>query len=351
MRKLLYKTLILIFCISLSGCATVGIGGHRYGRIQLIDLVDFCSDYNLTASYLPFFEEIILSNKDFKVRLKEGYSYAVVNDKVKNMYKNVQYGRGQTLIPSSLGMIIGNFKSKTVKPVDSLISIKINTIVLDPGHGGKDPGAISPWGMKEKDINLEISKHLAKILKAQGFRVYLTRTKDRFISLENRVHFASKKKADLFISVHANSNRARKMKGLEVYYLSEKFSDTQSKILATAENLSEQRGFSLPSSLKSIIGEMINSEHRQQTLELAKSVLKSAENRGIDIRKVIGAPFHVLKYNTCPAVLVEVGYLTNYNEARLLKTPLYRQQLAEAIAGGVNRLRDLLDKKMLVESE
>lgn len=330
------------------GCATTGVRLPRPDKISFIELGTFCKKYKLDYKYLPFYEEIILSDNMLNIQLRPDVSFALINNTPKNIYKPVTYNRGKVLVPSSLEFFIANLKKVTSKRLTSLIPIELERIVIDPGHGGRDPGAISPRGFKEKDVNLRIALHLKKLLKQRGFRVFLTRDRDVFISLKDRVRFSRRKRADLFISIHANANRSRRLRGLEVYYLSPKFSDTQSKVLATAENMVQQEGLNLPAGLKKIVGEMLNIENRRETLELASAMMKEADNMGIYTRKTIGAPFYVLKYNVCPAVLVEVGYLTNREEERLLRTSLYKKQIALALAEGVSRLRENLGRRTMV---
>ena len=345
LKGFLYAVTLLF----LSGCATVGINKMHPTKPYLVSIDSFCKKHDLKYKYYPFYENIVLRKKGVTVELKPGYRYAKINGKVRDLSRDVVYDRGKVFIPSSLGGLLSSLKEKPSKLFKDLISLKIDRIVIDPGHGGRDPGAISPWGVKEKDVNLVIAKYLADILKKKGFKVYLTRTGDYFISLKQRVQFTKKHKADLFISVHANSYRSRKIKGLEVYYLSSKFSDTQSKILAAAENLCRNEGVSIPSEIKGVVGRMMNTENKRETKVLASSILKSADHMGICTRKSLGAPFYVLKYNSCPAVLVETGYLTNYREERLLRTSLYKKQLALAIAEGVVSLENNVNQRVLAE--
>jgi len=317
--------------------------------ISLIEIDDFCRRYNLDYKYFPFYEEIELTGDSVSVKLKPEYRFALLNNNLRDLNRNVVYREGKIYIPSSLEVLLKSFKKKSAGDLDSYLPVKIERVVIDPGHGGRDPGAISPWGLKEKHVNLTIAKYLHSLLKRKGFRVYMTRDRDVYVSLKDRVEFAKKKRADLFISVHANANHSRSLRGFEVYYLSPKFSDTQSKVLATAENLCQNEGLRLSSRLKGIIGRRLNAENKRETEMLVKSIMKSADNVGINTRKSVGAPFYVLKHNVCPAVLVEVGYLTNREEEKLIRTSLYRKQLALAIAEGVSRLENSLNKRIMAE--
>ncbi|MBN2120985.1 MAG: N-acetylmuramoyl-L-alanine amidase [Candidatus Omnitrophica bacterium] len=350
MKTRTLKLSILLIFIFVWGCATVDKKVLRKEEEPyFIEAGQFCKRHNLKLKYFPFYEELVLSGDFIEIILRQDLDFVLINGNVKSLGRSTTYDRGKFFIPASLEPFLKSFKRKVPKDLASLISVKIETIVIDPGHGGRDPGAISPWGLREKDVNLKIAKFLYEQLKSKGFKVYLTRDRDVFVSLKDRVDFARRKKADLFISVHANANRSRRLKGFEVYYLSPKFCDTQSKVLATAENLCQTEGLKLPAKLKNIVGEMLNRENKRETAELVSSIMRSADNVGIYTRKSIGAPFYVLKYNVCPAVLVEVGYLTNYKEERLLRTRLYKKQLALAIAEGVVRLRDSLGKQVALQ--
>ena len=340
---------MLLFVVFMWGCVTTGIKSISKPSITFIELDKFCRINNLEYKYSPFYEEIELSRNYLTIKLRPDYSYVLVNDRLQNLCSNVVYKEGKILIPSSLSNFLTVFKREAKGSLSSFMPVTIDTVVIDPGHGGRDPGAISPWGIKEKDVNLIIAKYLYSLLKGRGFRVYLTRDTDVFISLEGRVKFANLRKADLFISIHANANRSGRVSGLEVYYLSPKFNDTQAKVLATAENLCRNEGISLSSSMKNVIGGMLHTENKRETHQLVQAVINAANDLGIDTKKSTGAPFYVLKHNVCPAVLIEVGYLTNRAEEKLLRTSLYKKQLALAIAEGVSSLRDSLKKRVIVE--
>lgn len=334
--------LILFF----SGCVRLSYYQTIPRKPSLIRIDEFINHYSLKLNFSPFSEEIKLYNKDFTIFLREGNPYVVVNAQLKNLYLEPEFKKGVLFIPSSLPVILKNLRKYPERgKFISWIPIRINRIVVDPGHGGRDPGAISPWGLKEKEVNLSIAFYLKKFLKERGFEVFLTRNSDKFVSLKERVNFSIRKKADLFISIHANSNRARFLKGLEIYYLSPRFSDTQSKILATAENLCKQEALDFSYKIRKIIGEMLNLENRRETLELASAIQLSAENFGIETRDIKGAPFYVLKYNFCPALLIEVGYLTNSQEERKLRSSLYRRQIALSIAEGITQLTRSLNEE------
>ncbi|MFC1514664.1 N-acetylmuramoyl-L-alanine amidase [Candidatus Omnitrophota bacterium] len=351
MNRRLFRVFVLLFALFIAGCVTTQkkVVTTPTPEALMVSVADFCRTYSLEYTYRPFYEEVILFGDFLNIILKPDSRYASINGYVKEMPEPLTYRQGEFLASPYLKEFLKVFKEKASKQRAAAVPLAIEIVVIDPGHGGRDPGAISPWGVREKDINLQVAKSLYGLLKEKGFKPYLTRDRDVFVSLKDRVTFAKKKGADLFISVHSNANRSRQPRGLEVYYLSPKFSDNQSKVLATAENLVQNEGLRLSSGLKRIIGEMLNSENKRETQELVRSIMNSAESMGIYTRKSIGAPFYVLKHNVCPAVLVEMGYLTNYKEERLLRTSLYKKQLALAIAEGVSRLRESLSRNVALE--
>ena len=219
-------------------------------------------------------------------------------------------------------------------------------IVLDPGHGGKDPGAIGYSGMYEKNITLAMGKELKKMLEDTGrYKVYLTRSTDIFIPLRDRVKISRKHKADLFISLHADSTKNRSAKGLSVYTLSEKASDKEAESLAERENKADViDGLNLVEHSKEVSDILINLAQREtmnRSSEFATFMvqeMRSAAKLVNDTHRFAG--FAVLKAPDVPSVLLEMGYLSNRTEERLLKQQSYRRKLAKATTRAVNRYFD-----------
>jgi N-acetylmuramoyl-L-alanine amidase len=215
----------------------------------------------------------------------------------------------------------------------------IRKIILDAGHGGKDPGAIGRRGLREKDVTLDITKRLKLLLESYGFNVFLTRDYDRFVALEQRTSLANQRNADLFISVHANANRVRSMTGFEVYYIADRADDAR-RALVSAENadlkLEDASGAPQTLNVKATLWDIVLNQNRSEAIELARHICRSASS-SLDARVwgVKGAPFYVLKWTRMPAILVEVGFLSNLQEEKLLRNGFYRQQIAEAIAAGI----------------
>jgi N-acetylmuramoyl-L-alanine amidase len=225
-------------------------------------------------------------------------------------------------------------------------SVPALTIVVDPGHGGVETGAIGPGGLQEKEATLEIARRLAAALpKVLACRTVLTRDTDVLISLDDRTSIANHEKADLFLSVHANSSRAASAKGSETYYLSLEASDKIAQEVAREENQAGAAASaagggdaSANPALDFILWDLAQSAHLKESSELADAIqselnaVSDTANRGIK-----QAPFRVLVGASMPAVLVEVAFISNAEEEKKLKNPEFQQAVAEAVARAVAR--------------
>ncbi len=229
-------------------------------------------------------------------------------------------------------------KNEEVPTIASQLSLRVSRIVIDPGHGGKDPGAISPTGVREKDLTLEIGILLAKRLKADGFEVFLTRSKDVFLTLEERTTFSNKKRADLFISVHLNSHHNHTVNGIETYFLN-LTTDSSAIEVAARENATTQKSIS---DLQLIINDLMLNSKINESSRFANSVhtsiISSAVTTGYDGRNlgVRQAPFYVLLGAQMPSILLELGFLTNSMDIGMLKRRAYQETLVDGIAKGIN---------------
>lgn len=216
----------------------------------------------------------------------------------------------------------------------------IRKIVLDPGHGGKDPGAIGPGGIAEKDIVLNIAKKLAlKLRREMGVQVVLTRQDDRFVPLENRTAIANAEDADLFISLHMNASPNADARGIETYYL-DNTTDEAAKRLAARENGTSQKNIS---DLQFILSDMIQNMKLEDSITLAHRLqgsLVSGMNKVMaDVRDlgVKQALFFVLVGARMPSVLVELGFVTHREEGRALSQARYQDAMVEALYEGIQK--------------
>lgn len=209
-------------------------------------------------------------------------------------------------------------------------------VVVDPGHGGRDPGATVRPRVKEKEIAAAFAKRLASSLKKTGAVVHLTRERDRTLTLEQRNQFANRKQCDLFLSLHANSAKNRKASGTEIYLLN-KASDEASRRLAERENSASTQP---RQEVEAILSDLIQTASTEEAAELAsllQGTLQSRLKGEIGGVRVKSALFYVLVGAKCPSLLLEVGFLTNPSDLRKLRSAEYQRRWAEAVAEAVRR--------------
>ncbi len=223
------------------------------------------------------------------------------------------------------------------------LGLSASRVVIDPGHGGHDPGTMKS-GLREKDIVLDVAQRLQKLLEKDGFEVVMTRDKDVFIPLEERTGIANSKGADLFVSIHVNAARSSKPRGTETYFLNLATTPDAEEVAARENAVTTRR----VNELQSILQKVLNNEKITESRELASRVQTSLSSelysspRDSRNRGVKTAPFYVLLGAQMPSVLVEVAYLTNRNDARLLGDGAFLQKVAESIAVGVRGYQDSL---------
>src|SRR6266478_6525476 len=226
------------------------------------------------------------------------------------------------------------------------LGLKISRIVIDPGHGGHDTGTIGPTGLMEKDLCLDVALRLGKIIQQRlpGAEVVYTRSDDTFIPLEERTRVANESKADLFISIHANSSHDHAARGIETYYLNLKGSPDAMEV-ASRENATAQQSIH---DLEDIVKKIARSEKIDESREFAADIQESLAkriqklNKTVKDRGVRKAPFVVLVGADMPSILTEISFLSNPADERLLKNPEHRQRVAEGLYQGVaNYLQSL----------
>ena len=239
--------------------------------------------------------------------------------------------------PASMGPI-----TATAPPVIALTAKRPLRIVIDPGHGGIDNGAVSKSGTLEKDINLAIGKDLRDALTAMGsIDVVMTRGDDTFIPLEKRSAIARREKADLFISLHADSIRYRTLRGATVYTLSENASDALSQQIAASENAADRFAGAEWQNDKPDVFDILIDLTRRETVSFSEHFASSLVDdlSKSDIRLITrpkrAAGFRVLKAPDVPSVLVEMGFLSNPQDEKLLKDDKWRGRMAKTIARAV----------------
>ena len=218
----------------------------------------------------------------------------------------------------------------------------VRTVVIDPGHGGRDPGAIGLGGLREKDVNLRLSLILAKKLRAEGFDVVLTRKRDRDLDLEQRTVIAESRNADLFISIHANASRRKATQGIETYYLDENHDRHALDVAARENKVPRSEVDTLQRTLAAFrVQELSNDSRRLAAAVHAELVGGLGKKyRGVEDLGVKKGPFYVLFLSSIPSILVESGFITNPHDAKLLRKRAYLESAANHIANGVIRYRD-----------
>lgn len=262
----------------------------------------------------------VASEREFKSKI--GNDYAFSNDSYQAPQK--------TKTASSSKAVVKKSKSKKI-------------IVIDPGHGGVDPGAIGYSGVYEKNITLAMSRELKKVLEDDyDYKVYLTRNRDIFIPLRDRVKIARKYDADLFISIHADSAKNRKATGLSVYTLSEKASDKEAAALAEKENKADiVAGLNFAEHSKEVSDILLNLAQREtmnRSAEFATflaSEMRKSTHTLQNTHRFAG--FAVLKAPDVPSVLMELGYLSNRTEEKRLQQSSYRKKLAVSAARAIDK--------------
>jgi len=220
------------------------------------------------------------------------------------------------------------------------LGLKIGRIVIDAGHGGHDTGTIGPTGLMEKDLCLDVALRLGKLLqqKLPGAEIVYTRADDTFVPLEERTSIANEAKADLFVSIHANSSPDHGARGVETYYLNLKGSPEAMEV-AARENAASDHGVH---DLQDLVKQIARTEKIDESKELAEDIQDSLSKRmqknakPVKNRGVRKAPFVVLIGADMPSILTEISFLSNATDEAMLKKPEHRQRIAEGVFQGIS---------------
>jgi N-acetylmuramoyl-L-alanine amidase len=330
--------MIVYAAAAVSGCATTGRRPITSAKGELY-LKEACERNDILWDWDQVSEVVTLRYKGAKARAMIDSDLILIGGEKVTLSAPMRRDRGAVIIPE-------DFQWKVIDRLrEDIISRKVygipkvRKIIIDAGHGGKDPGAISRNGTKEKGIVLDIAQRLKRILQDKGVKVVMTRDSDEFISLEGRTAIAVRENTDLFVSIHANSSPARSVYGIEVYSqknlkkvdriaLERKVNErTLFRNLAMRQNAPE---------VQKIVSDMLYVNKQIESRSLARDVAQKSSQR--TKTKNLGpktADFHVLRNTLVPAILVEVGFLSNPKEEKLLKTEDYRQKIAESLAEGI----------------
>ena len=242
----------------------------------------------------------------------------------------------------STGLPLDTARAQSAARAEPSPQDRFDVVVIDAGHGGHDEGATGPSGLREKDLVLDVSRRLAKKLAQRGIRIVMTRSGDRFLSLEERTSVANDARGDLFLSIHANASPSRRPRGIETYFASlDATAATDDDARATARRENEAFGesaqrFERVDPLAAILGSLIETQHLQESSEFAKL----AQHELVEIgrarsRGVKQAPFVVLLGVQMPASLVEIGFLSNPDEEKGLRRAARREEIASALDAAI----------------
>jgi len=342
------SNILILFLVFSVGCASIPMEKRaRYMEgitRENVSVSEFARKYDFQVDFDPFLKKIYL-NKGDNVQIVCAFEspVALVNGHTILLDSDLKINNGNPQFsPQNIKKILnyllyGRVGPKAVKRKAPGEIYRVKRIILDPGHGGHDPGAIGRSGVKEKDIVLSIARILKSKLERAGYEVRMTRESDKFVSLWKRVAFANKEGGDLFISIHANSTRSRTASGFEVFYLSPA-SDEESRALAAAENypLGFKEDVSYDLNVQATIWDLLYSENRKDALRLAESVCSSMDKIvGLKNRGVKNANFYVLRGVQMPAILIETGFVSNRFEEANLKRWRFKDKIADSIVKGV----------------
>ena len=230
----------------------------------------------------------------------------------------------------------------------------LRVVVLDAGHGGHDSGAIGPGGLQEKDLVLDVTRRVARLLEDKlDVRARLSRDTDQFVTLRDRTTYANRERADLFVSIHANAHRETASTGVETYFLSSEATDGAARQVAALENSVVQlektpaRPTGRLDAVKAILWDLAQSEFQQESSRLAEVVQDSmTQSLRLPNRGVKQAGFYVLGGAAMPAILIEIGFVTNPREERRLKDSRYRDEIARAIFAGLAEYKKRYDLRV-----
>lgn len=323
---------VLVFCY---GCATAP--SHR--PQEKISLKQLCDQNHISWQWDSLSELVILKLNDTQAYLLMDTPAVLLEDELIALSGPIEIRKSVIVVPP-------DFQRKVIDQLLSgrgragnLSKRRIKSVIVDAGHGGKDPGAIGCSGTEEKEVTLDIAKRLKKNLEEYGFKVIMTRERDEFISLPERTEIAARSKADFFISIHANSSPVDSVHGIEVFslrdldYLERNEAQRQENYRLFFNQLAMKRD---NENLKGIVADMLDNNKRAESDSLADRIAEdtstfvNTKNRGTKL-----AGFYVLRNTLIPAILVEVGFLSNPHEEKLLNTSTYRQKFASALAKSI----------------
>jgi len=322
----------------MSGCQTPPISLQPPSGVSLQDI---CKQYNIQWQFDNVTQVVFLEYKGHKAKALVGSPVVLVGQEKIILAGAIQRVNSNIYVPGDFeSKVVGSFGAVHSKLgfTGELSSLRIHSIVIDPGHGGKDPGAKGYGGLKEKDVVLDIAKRLKDLLSEAGLKVIMTRDSDVFISLNERTEIATRAEADVFVSIHANSNPLRRTQGIEVYYVK----THEKRDLDEEQRQKNERIFLknlhavARNNVQAIVADMM---YQLKIAESAKLAMRIVHDTSSDVeipnRGARHARYFVVRNTLMPAVLIETGFLTNKQEEKKLNSSEYREKMAQSIARSI----------------
>lgn len=318
-----------------AGCATVP---RVTAPVQETTIESLCGKYAMTCAWDGVTQTVTMDHKGRRIQALVGSSIVLVGGSKLAVSAPLKRRQGFVVVPADFEKLV--FPAEAALPPGGRGRAWAK-VVVDAGHGGKDPGAIGFEGLKEKDVNLDIAARLAGNLRDAGIDVVMTRDSDEFVTLSDRTVMASRPGVDLFVSVHANATKSRRARGFDVYAsgplsaedkAEPQRSQNQKRLCAQLRMRQDSP------ELRDIVMAMCYAQKLKATPYLAEAVsreLSEGLRQGAHESRL--ARYFVLRNTLVPSILVEVGFITNPHEATLLKDGAYRQKIADAVAKGLTR--------------
>ncbi len=328
----------LLGCVVfLSGC----VSAPYYATADQESLSVLCRKANLSLVYDDITRSVQVTKNSKRIYALVGSDVVSAGTEKISLSTSVKFWNGAVYVPE-------DFRAKALCHLDKQFCVGKRVkrrsgfrVVIDPGHGGKDSGALGAYGLKEKDIVLDIARRLEVMLDRKGYDVKMTRRSDKFLSLEKRTNEASRWHADLFVSIHANASESSRAAGFEVWAprrldehdFSEDVRKKNHQLLFQHWNMQERNRH-----LEKTLEDMLYQYKHVKSLKLASTISKGSSGKILSKnRGVKQSGFFVLRNTLVPSVLVEVGFISNRKEARQLKKSSYRQKIAEMLAESVQK--------------
>jgi N-acetylmuramoyl-L-alanine amidase len=323
----------------LAGCAgTPKPTLPRPAEAQTIQAL--CQKYNMDCRWDGLTQTMTMQYAGRTIQAMVGSHVVVVGAEHLPLPEPLTRRNGAVIIPAGFeNMVFGVPAEPQEEPVQGKGTAAVMTVVIDAGHGGKDPGAIGVGGVKEKDITLDIARRVQRGFQAAGVKVIMTREGDEYPTLESRTYLTSQPGVDVFISIHANSSKSRSAHGVEVF--DSGFLSSKDKA-SDQHRINEKRLLSLLSMernvpvLEAIVLDLLYKHKMVVSPGLAEAVNHGFKQGSFTVvREKKSERFHVLRNTLVPAILVETGFVSNVKEAALLQKPVHRQKIADVIVRSV----------------